>query len=381
MATRKQQQRVQLDHEQLALVLQGGGALGAYQAGVFEEVAKLPRDIDWVAGVSIGAINAALIVGNPAARRVQRLREFWTLVSSHVNPVAPWWDMQTALFHQFSAAISASLGVAGFYTPRVPPPMLQPEGSDAALSFYDTAPLRQTLERLVDFELINSNKQTLRLSVGAVNVRSGNSIYFDNTEQRIGVEHIMASCALPPAFAPVMIDEEPYWDGGIVSNTPLQYLLDKRGPRRTLVAQVDLFSARGALPTNLAGVMARHKDIMYSSRTRFNTDHAAQEQRHHKALHKLIAELPASVRNRPEVKRLASDCDTSHVDIVHLIYRQSRFEQESKDYEFSRATMLQHWQAGQHDMQRTVAHPDWLTKSSPDDGVTVYDLAHDPAAR
>jgi NTE family protein len=367
--------RITLDHDQLALVLQGGGALGAYQAGVYEEIAKLPRQADWVAGVSIGAINAALIVGNPPERRVERLHEFWTLVSSRVSSIAPWWDLQRAVFHQFSAAVSASLGVNGFYTPRVPPPMFQAEGTDAALSYYDAAPLRQTLERLVDFDLINS--QRLRLSVGAVNVRSGNSIYFDNLRQRIGPEHIMASGALPPAFAPVMIEGEPYWDGGIVSNTPLQYVLDERGPGRMLIAQVDLFSARGALPTNLAGVLARQKDIMYSSRTRFNTDRAAQVARDHQALHRLIAELPAAVRQRPDVKRLASACRADHVDIVHLIYRQSRFEQESKDYEFSRTTMLQHWQAGQHDMQHTVAHPDWLAPSNPDDGVTVYDLAHD----
>jgi NTE family protein len=370
-----QRRSISLDHEQIALVLQGGGALGAYQAGVYEEIAKLPREAGWVAGVSIGAINAALIVGNPPARRVERLREFWELVSSRVNGLAPWWDVQRAAFHQFSAAVAASFGVNGFYTPRVPPPMFQPEGSDAALSYYDSAPLRQTLERLVDFDLINSKR--LRLSVGAVNVRSGNSIYFDNTRDRIGAEHIMASGALPPAFAPVMIDAEPYWDGGIVSNTPLQYVLDHRGPGRLLVAQVDLFSARGALPTNLAGVLARHKDIMYSSRTRFNTDRAAQAERDHRALHKLIAELPAKVRERPDVQRLARACAGHHVDIVHLIYRQSRYEQESKDYEFSRATMQQHWQAGQHDMQRSVAHPDWLAASNPDDGVTVYDLAHD----
>ena len=366
---------ISLDHEKIALVLQGGGALGAYQAGVYEEIAKLPREADWVAGVSIGAINAALIVGNPPARRVERLREFWELVSSRVNGLAPWWDVQRAMFHQFSAAVSASLGVNGFYTPRVPPPMFQPEGTDAALSYYDTAPLRQTLERLVDFDLINNQK--VRLSVGAVNVRSGNSIYFDNMQQRIGPEHIMASGALPPAFAPVMIDGEPYWDGGIVSNTPLQYVLDERGPGRLLVAQVDLFSARGALPTNLAGVLARQKDIMYSSRTRFNTDRAAQVQRDHQALHRLMAELPQKVRDRPDVKRLAATCHTGHIDIVHLIYRQSRFEQESKDYEFSRATMLQHWAAGQRDVQHSVAHPDWLAASSPNDGVTIYDLAHD----
>jgi NTE family protein len=179
---------ISLDHDAVALVLQGGGALGAYQAGVYEEIAKLPRQADWVAGVSIGAINAALIVGNPPARRVERLREFWARVSSGVSGVAPWWDVQRSGFHQFSAAVSASFGVNGFYTPRVPPPMFQPEGSDAALSYYDNTPLRETLERLVDFDLIN--RQPVRLSVGAVNVRTGNSVYFDNTHQRLSLIHI-----------------------------------------------------------------------------------------------------------------------------------------------------------------------------------------------
>ena len=295
MAT-PQHKTVTLDHEHIALVLQGGGALGAYQAGVYEEIAKFPREPHWVAGVSIGAINAALIVGNAPARRVERLREFWTLVTSRVGGMLPWWEVQQAAFHQFSAAVSASLGVTGFYTPRVPPPMFQPEGTDAALSWYDSAALRQTLEQLVDFDLINSGK--VRLSVGAVNVRSGNSTYFDNTLQRIGVEHIMASGALPPAFAPVMVDGEPYWDGGIVSNTPLQYVLDKRGPQKLLVAQVDLFSARGALPTKLAGVMSRQKDIMYSSRTRFNTDQAARMQRDRRAMQDLIAKLKCDKRTQ-----------------------------------------------------------------------------------
>jgi len=366
---------VQLDHEHIALVLQGGGALGAYQAGVYEEIATIPTEPHWVAGVSIGAINAALIVGNPPAKRIERLREFWNLVSSGFSGVAPLWEGQRSAFHQASAAFSAMIGVTGFYQPRLPPPFFQPEGSDAAISYYDATPLRQTLERLVDFDLINSKK--MRLSVGAVNVRTGNSVYFDNHLQPIGPEHIMASGALPPAFAPVMVDGEPYWDGGIVSNTPLQYVLDNRGLAKTLVAQVDLFPARGALPTTMGAVMSRQKDILYSSRTRFNTDKAAELQRDKQAMLNLIAKLPASLRNDPDVKHLAKVNRTAHVDIVHLIYRQNRFELESKDYEFSRATVLEHWDAGRRDMQRTIDHPEWLCRSTVEEGVTVYDLAHE----
>jgi len=364
---------IQRQHEQVALVLQGGGALGAYQAGVYEALASIPSEPHWVAGVSIGAINAALIVGNPPEQRVARLLEFWDLVSGALDVFAPLWDVQRTALHRFSAGLSAAVGVRGFYAPRVVPAMFAPDGSDGAVSLYDTAPLRATLERLVDFDLINSRR--VRLSVGAVNVRSGNSVYFDNARQRLGPEHIMASGALPPAFAPVMIDGQLYWDGGIVSNTPLQYVLDNRGSAKTLVAQVDLFSARGALPMNLADVMSRHKDIMYSSRTRFNTDEAAQIVRQQRAIARLIAKLPASLQHDPDVQALAAGSCVGHVDIVHLIYRQSRFELESKDYEFSRAALREHWQAGQRDMHNTLIHPDWLTKSDPNDGVTVYDLS------
>jgi NTE family protein len=366
---------IKLDHEHIVLVLQGGGALGAYQAGVFEEIAKLPHEPHWVAGVSIGAINAALIVGNPPQRRVERMREFWELVSSKSDPIGPWWDGLRSAFHQFNAFVAASAGVPGFYEPRFPPPMLQPDHTPAALSFYDTAPLRKTLEQLVDFDLINSRK--VRLSVGAVNVITGNSVYFDNAYQTIGPEHIMASGALPPAFAPVMIDGEPYWDGGMVSNTPLQYVLDKRVASKILIAQVDLFSARGQMPANLAGVLSRQKDIMYSSRTRFNTDQMAEKLRNRKTILELIGKLPAKQRSHPDIQALVHANKSAHIDIVHLIYRQSPFELESKDYEFSRATVHEHWMAGQRDMQRTIAHPDLLMRARVDDGVTVYDLAHD----
>lgn len=363
-------------HEHIALVLQGGGALGAYQAGVYEEIAKIPKEPHWVAGISIGAINAALIAGNPPELRVARLREFWHMVSSRFSSLAPQIDLQRSAFHQFSAGVSAVMGVNGFYRPRLIPPVLQPEGTDAAISIYDTAPLRATLERLVDFNLIN--RKMVRLSVGAVNVRTGNSIFFDNWRQEIGPEHIMASGALPPAFAPVEIEGELYWDGGIVSNTPLQYVLDNRPQKgRLMIAQVDLFNARGEAPTTLGAALIRQKDIIYSSRTRFNTDQAARMERHKSDLRALIARLPPEFQDDPEVLRLKASCRQGHIDIVHLIYRQNEFELESKDYEFSRATVEIHWQAGKDDMAATTAHPDWLTKSESDSGITIYDLARD----
>ena len=370
-------------HDQIALVLQGGGALGAYQAGVYEALSNTAYQPDWIAGVSIGAINAALIAGNPPDRRVERLSEFWHLVSSGMGPsdtlsAPPWWKAVSEMaqprgaFNQFSALWSAMLGIPGFYQPRIPAAMLQPDGTPGALSIYDATPLRATLERLIDFDLINTKK--VRLSVGAVNVRSGNSEYFDNFDRVITPEHIMASGALPPAFAPVVIDGEAYWDGGIVSNTPLQYVLDMRSKESLLAFQVDLFNARGEIPVNLASVQQRQKDILYSSRTRYNSNMAAEVANTRKAIGDLLRKLPKHLKDDTSVRHLAESMHAVPVDIVHLIYRQASYELESKDYEFSRGSVLDHWQAGQRDLRDTITHPEWLKFSGLDEGVTQYDL-------
>jgi NTE family protein len=363
------------EHDRIALVLQGGGALGAYQAGAYAEMFSTRFQPNWVAGVSIGAVNAALIAGNPPERRLERLSEFWDTVSSGLLAPAPpeagTWAREA--FNRASAAIAASVGVPGFYRPRIPPPLLQPAGTPAALSVYDTAELAGTLERLVDFDLINSG--AVRLSLGAVNVRTGNSQYFDNRQSRIGVEHVLASGALPPAFAPVVIGDDAFWDGGIVTNTPLQYVLDERATHeRMLVFQVDLFSARGRMPTDLAEVMQRQKDIMYSSRTRFNTDRARALSNALHAVCALLDELPPAFRDDPRVQMLAEMTESAPVDIVHLIYRNKRHELESKDYEFSRASVREHWQAGRSDMAATLAHAGELGRPGMDEGITVYDL-------
>ncbi len=371
--------KLALGHERVALVLQGGGALGAYQGGVFEELRSIDIAPTWVAGVSIGAINAALIAGNAPEHRIDRLHEFWDLVTSGPARNAPLIEGQRGLFNQWSAAWAATFGVPGFYAPRVPPPLLQPEGTPAALSVYDNAALRSTLERLVDFDRINAG--TIRLSVEAVNVATGNSKWFDTVATAndpatvIGPEHIMASGALPPAFAPVVIDGDSYWDGGILSNTPLQYVLDNRHDEGLLIVQVDLFPAKGPLPVDLGGVLQRHKDIMYSSRSRFTTEKIAEMQRLRGAMRRLIGRLPAGLRDDPDLKALATTLQTARVDIVHLIYRQNVFEHESKDYEFSRPSMREHWERGRADMRRTREHPEWLEASTLDSDVTVYDLA------
>ena len=368
------------DEEECILVLQGGGALGAYQAGVFESLSKVYREPSWVAGISIGAINAALIAGNPASTRVARLREFWSLVSSSLAaPGLPEGLTSTATaregLNEASATHVMLFGVPGFFAPRFPPAPFQPRGSLEAISYYDTAPLQRTLERLVDFDRINAG--TMRFSVGAVNVRTGNFEYFDSSKRRIDARHVMASGALPPGFAPVEIDGEHYWDGGLVSNTPLQYVLDQPGKHRRVVFQVDLFAATGALPTTLAEVTEREKDIRFSSRTRMNTTNELDRQVIAQAAQRLIAKLPAALRDDPDVRALSRvRCETA-VDVVHLIYRSKHYESQSKDYEFSRLSMQEHWDSGRADMAHTLHDPRWTGREKRASGVQVFDLASD----
>src|ERR1700729_1519039 len=257
--------------DRIALVLQGGGALGAYQAGVYQALHEADVEPDWVSGVSIGAINSAIIAGNSRRRRLDRLRTFWEMVTEpKIWPFTPDGDAFRKARNLASSWMTMVQGQPGFFTPRTPNPWFSLPGAQAATSYYDTAPLRETLEDLVDFSMINEKQ--VRFSVGAVNVLSGNFVYFDNATEIIGPEHVMASGALPPALPMVKIGTDHFWDGGIVSNTPLPHLLDQADRINTLIFQIDLFSARGMLPRDLEDVMARHKDIMYSSRTRHNTD-------------------------------------------------------------------------------------------------------------
>lgn len=362
------------DHgEMCVLVLQGGGALGAYQGGVYEALASAGFAPAWVAGISIGAINAALIAGNPPETRLAALRAFWERASAALPFPAPFEDgWGRKLFNEAAAATVALTGVAGFFTPRWQMPWLALPGSPAAISLYDTAPLRDTLLDLVDFDLLNDGP--VRFSVGAVNVLTGNFVYFDNRERRIGPEHVMASGALPPGFPPVVIDGEPYWDGGIVSNTPLQYVLDECHTDPLLVFQVDLFSARGMMPRTLAEAVQREKDIRYSSRTRLNTDVHMRLAELESAVAQLVAKLPEAVRDDPAWATLTARPCSGPVTIMHLINRPEDYESQGKDYEFSRATLSGHWQAGLQDVTRSLASPRWHNRQPPRHGIATLDL-------
>ena len=373
--------------ECIALTLQGGGALGAYQAGVYQALDEAGIRPNWVAGISIGAINAAIIAGNAPERRVARLREFWEMVS--INPLwgaaADYAAGLTAelntrrAVNQASALTTVVAGAPGFFMPRPVSPALATPGSPAATSWYDTAPLKHTLERLVDFDRLKTSDT--RLSVGAVNIRTGNFVYFDTTTHTLGPAHIMASGALPPGFPAVKIDGEYYWDGVVVSNTPLQWVL-QFGPRRdTLTFQVDLWSARGALPRTLADVETRRKEVLYSSRTRENVDRFCATQRLRHAAAKVYAALPPDAAALPETQTLRGFGDDKVYSIIHPIYRSQHYESYAKDYVFARLSMEDRWRAGYTDTVRTLEHPDALKRPENDDGLRIFDAtAPAPAA-
>jgi len=358
------------------LVLQGGGALGSYQAGAYQALCHNEFMPQWLAGISIGAVNSAIIAGNPPERRVARLKEFWEMATAPV----PWrpplvGEQSNSAFHEAAAAWIAAFGVPGFFTPRFPPAPLWPPGSPQSLSYYDTAPLKATLQRLVDFDLINA-KQT-RLSIGAVNVTTGNFAYFDNFKQTIRPEHIMASGALPPGFPPVEIDGEYYWDGGLVSNTPLEYVLDEERDRDLLIFQVDLFPSRGPLPTTLLEAAEREKDIRYSSRSRLNTNASMTLHNTRKAMRAFLKRLPPEYQSDPAVQQICADTKENTVTVVHLIYRTKNFESSSKDYDFSRVGMVEHWQSGERDVHLSMRHPEWLERPQNGETMVTYDLTQD----
>lgn len=333
--------------------------------------------------MSIGAINAAIIAGNAPNDRVDRLQEFWTQVTSD----GPWagagnacldfarGDAMRQLLNQMSASFAMASGARGFFKARPMPPWFQPAGTIDATSVYDTRELKRTLERLIDFDRINAG--ATRFSVGAVNVRTGNFVYFDNDTHRIRPEHIMASGALPPGFPAIEIEGEFYWDGGLVSNTPLQWVVDYGRRQDTLAFQVDLWSARGELPGNLVEVATRQKEIQYSSRTRANTDQFKRAQRIRSTLAHLLEKLPDDLRDSEEVKLLSRVADHKVYNIVHLIYGSKHYEGHSKDYEFSRLSMQEHWRAGYNDAVRTLRHPEILERPTNFEGVFTFDLAQD----
>ncbi len=362
--------------ERVALVLQGGGALGAYQGGVYQALHEAGLEPNWVAGVSIGAINSAIIAGNRPENRVARLREFWeTITARHIWPFTPDGDAARRARNAWSSMLTMAAGQPGFFEVNQPGPWFTPRGGKQATSIYDSAPLRETLSRLVDFDLINS-RQT-RFACGAVNVATGNFAYFDNDATDIMPEHVMASGALPPALPMVKLGTDYFWDGGLVSNTPLQHLVENIGSDNALVFQVDLFSARGPVPRDIAEVMARQKDIQYSSRTRLTTSLYTSMHKMNVQLRDLLGRIPDKDLSAEERAQKQALQDLPEIAILLLIYQQAAYEGQAKDYEFSATSMREHWEIGRADTERTLKHKEWLKMPQPDEGIVVRDI-HNP---
>lgn len=373
-------------YETIALVLQGGGALGAYQGGVYEGLCEAGIDISFLAGISIGALNIAIIAGNPPQERVAKLREFWdTICRSYsglpVNAMIEQSlfglnDMARRTLSAFHAGNALLMGQKGFFHPRFPPAVLMGQTDPASVSHYDTRPLKETLERLCDFDRINHD--SLHVSVGAVNVRTGNFAYFDNHRTRLRPEHFMASGALPPAFPAVEIDGEYYWDGGLVSNTPLSQILMARPERDTLVFQVDLWSARGAVPRNISEVEDRIQEIRYSSRTRLVTEQMRAYRKMQRMLRDVLKKIPAKTREQDEHLQHAEEmAGNKRYNIIHLIYRDKPYEQHYRDFQFGPITMREHWQTGLQDIRHTLAHKEYLALPNNEAGFITHDVHRD----
>lgn len=361
---------------EVALLLQGGGALGSFQAGVYQRLDELGVDVSWVAGISIGAVNAAIIAGNLPHRRMSRLKKFWLTVSGGMpNIVLPEIHHIREAAHLMAAGAVATFGVPGMFRPRLWPAMMMPEGTSGAISFYDSAPLKETLDACVDWDLLNDGP--VRLSVGAVDVESGNFAYWDTRgpdgPTRIDSRHIMASGALPPGLPPIEIDGRCYWDGGLVSNTPLAHVLEHQTDDM-LVFQVDLFPAEGPKPRQMTDVYSRAKDIQYSSRTRQVTDQYLRLRREHKAIKALLDKLPPDLRDDHEAQRLRQMLDRGSINIVHLIYRSRAWESGARDFEFSRSTMLDHWSQGREAVEGVMHKGDLIARNIINGKSASFDL-------
>lgn len=355
---------------QIVLVLQGGGALGAYQAGVYQGLMEGGIEPDWVIGTSIGAINGALIAGNAPGRRVERLQEFWARLGNRRGFDAAW--SPAFLIGPLANLHTLTQGVAGFFegNPRAPWGIHFPVGIERA-AFYTTEPLKRTLSELVDFDHINS--RNTRLTVGAVSVRSGEMRYFDSRDMALGPEHIMASGALPPGFPAVRIDGEPYWDGGLYSNTPVEVVLDDNPRRDSLIISVNIWQPSGSEPGTIWQVLGRQKDIQYASRGKSHVMRQEQIHRLRHVIRELGNRLSDEERNDPEVRELLDyGCGTT-MHLVRLLSPRLDREDHTKDIDFTRAGIRTRWQAGYEHAQRVIAEQPWVCHVDPLQGVLIHE--------
>ena len=354
---------------QVVLVLQGGGALGAYQVGVYEALHDAGIEHDWIIGTSIGAINGALLAGNKPECRKEKLLAFWSSVEqdSFNLPVDPV-GIANVLFNMNIMM----RGLPTFFKPNQAAFLGNKVkvGIEQA-AYYSTKPLEETLHHLIDFDLINGGNKT-RLTVGAVNVNTAEMRYFDNRQSTLDVKHVMASGALPPAFGAIRIDGEPYWDGGIYSNTPIEAVLNDNPRRDSVIFSVNVWHQEGPEPESIAEVLARQKDIQFASRA---ASHITKQKQLHRLRHiirELGTHLPKNLLNSAEIKELTSwGCGTT-MHVVHLIAPRLSTEDQNKDIDFSKAGIQQRRAAGYADTERMIKQQPWTQKVDPIEGVVEH---------
>lgn len=362
---------------QTVLVLQGGGALGAYQGGVYQVLTEQGINPDWVVGTSIGAINSALIAGNPPELRLARMQEFWQLVGRadvQLNlsfaPLTAWLG---PWIRAGSYLDTITRGIPGFFVPRQGASLnIGQQVPTPEASFYDTSPLHATLESLVDFDYLNAGH--VRCTVCAVEVSTGKLVVFDSAKERLTPQHIMASGALPPGFPPVVIDGKAYWDGGIYSNTPADIVLDDAERRDTLCFMIDLWDPTEEEPQSISAAMARQKDIQYSSRTREHLEDHRDMQNMRRAINILSSRLTDKERQDPDMKRLTELGCRSTINIVRLIMKALPSDDHNKDVDFARSSLNTRWEAGGRDARRALQHKSWLKPLPPHIGMAIHEL-------
>lgn len=355
---------------QIVLVLQGGGALGSYQAGVYQALHEAGIEPDWIIGTSIGAINASLIAGNAPQHRLLRLQEFWKRMEQ--SPVWSFRDVFPGFNEKLSYWSTVTNGIPGFFRPNP----LAHAGNEYALGaeragYYSTEPLEATLAGLVDFDLVNQCKP--RLTVGAAHVRTSQMKYFDSRECELSVKHIMASGALPPAFPAVRIDGELYWDGGILSNTPTEAVFDDNPRKSSLIFAVHMWNPSGVEPTTMAEVLNRQKDVQYSSRI---ASHIARQQQAHRLRHvisQLAARLPEAERNSDLMRELAGYGCTTQMHVVRLLAPQLDRETHMKDIDFSASGIMKRWDAGYRHTKAVLDRAPWVGEFDPLSGVILHE--------
>jgi NTE family protein len=363
-----------MPHQDTVLILQGGGALGAYQAGVYQSLLTHQLPIDWVIGTSIGAINSALIAGNPPESRLSNLRGFWDSLAPAAAPtlwpgMTPW----ISLPHAASTAGILFNGVGGFFKPRFGASWdIHAKVPLGQAGFYDTSPLKATLEKFVDFDYLNSG--AMRVSVCAVDIDNGQSVVFDSKKQKIRAEHIMASGALPPGFPPIEIDGHAYWDGGVYSNSPLEVFLEDDVQCDALCFMVDLWDPTETRPQSIAEALARYKSIQYASRSAEQLLMHQQLQDMQRAIRVLAENLTPAARKKEELQSLIGmGCDHT-INVVHLIMKALPEDHFFKDIDFGAQTIAARWQAGIHDCQRALRHKAWLQPLPPHAGLIIHEL-------